>query len=63
MPPLPAGDATSDEDEDLRDKVTYLTPSHLNKRIYPRNVDHVFLKDIKLGKTEYQNSEVIIATN
>ena len=63
MPPLPAGDAASDEDEEFRDKVTYLTPrSHLNKRIHPKTVDHVFLKDIKLGKTEYQNSEVI-ATN
>ena len=51
--PVPPLDST------LSDTLTYLPTSHLNKNIEPKSVDHVFQKDIKLGKTEFQNQKVI----
>ena len=58
-PDLPAADHLPPLDGTLSDTLTYLPTSHLNKNIEPKSVDHVFQKDIKLGKTEFQNQEVI----
>ena len=54
MPPL-----VQTQDDTLSDTQTYLPTSHLNKEIEPQSVDHVFQKDIKLGKTEFKNQEII----
>ena len=57
--PAAADDSLPPLDGTLSDTLTCLPTSHLNKNIEPKSVDHVFQKDIKLGKTEFQNQEVI----
>ena len=57
--PAAADDSLPPLDGTLSDTLTYLPASHLNYNIEPKSVDHVFQKDIKLGKTEFQNQEVI----